>query len=739
MKYCFLDLETTGFSPEKDSIIEISFVMVEDGKKISEYDQVIQPDKSEISDFVAQLTGITTEETQEKGIPFNTINDIVRTKIGDAIIVGHNIDFDINFLIANGVDLKNNERIDTHELARILLPKEDSFALEVLTQKYGFSHENAHRAMSDVLASWDLYKLLIERIEALPKAFLDKIRPFLQTKTDWYAKNLFLDKNGQEDSSFVKPETKKEILHMKISDEFQQKFEDNETLFLKIGNHVDSANFYKNIAQQNFEKTGQKFCIISPKLKFFSEVSHFPTPSVILDPKRLDEFSAARKSLDNAETTFYLKCQYRSFLGFRGLDGFDLFFKERDTWGEVNIQDISHPIFQEILKEREKESTIVLTPQAFFQFHDLPLFKDRVLLIDEAEEFAETLLHTPTKNYSLQPFLENPNEEISSKAQFFVTRFCKDVLEPRLEHKMNQFPQRILLGERETLPEIAAEIEEFEDSEINKFTAENLRNPEERMVRFFNYFPERGALSFHFWRPDDWRQTKEILSKFKKVIGHRTNIVGDSIPFFRIFLGISEGAEHTEYECFTQKKLVIPPNIISQNSPDYNAFCVDKVITMFNESDENIAFNFSSLETLRKAYDQITAEVKGNNVFVAGEKVMGGNGKLLQLFKKNKDKKILFCVKKFLTPEIENYQFKNLVIQKLPFNAPHPLVEKIEKVISQSGQNFFDIWVMTQVANNLSQTAGNYPEAKKIILLDPRENTKWGKKIIDRGLSSFLQ
>ncbi len=739
MKYCFLDLETTGFSPEKDSIIEISFITVENGTKVDEYDQVIQPDKSEISDFVSHLTGITTEETQEKGVKFKDIKDVVQKKIGDAVIVGHNIDFDINFLIANGIDLKKHKRIDTHELARILLPQEESFALEVLTQKYGFSHENAHRAMSDVLASWDLYKLLIKKIEELPIAFLEKIKPFLETKTDWYAKDLFLSVKGGNQSKFIKEKSTKKLSKVKISDEFQQKFEKNETLFLKLGNHNDSANFYKSFAQQNFEKTGQKFLIVSPKLKFFSDISHFPTPSVILDPERLNQFSQRRKVLDDAQTTFYLKCQYRSFLGFRGLDGFDLFFKERDLWGEVNIQEASHPLFQEILAERDLEPTIVMTPQAFFEFHDLPLFQNRVLMLDEAEEVAEKLLHIPTKSYSLQPFLESADEAVSSKAQFFVTRFCKEVLEPRLEHKMNQFPQRILLGERETLPEIADEIAAFENSEINTFTAENLRNPEEKMVRFFNYIPERGTLSFHFWRPDDWRNAKEVLGKFKKIIGHRTDIVGDTMPFFRIFLGIEEGVRHTEYECFTQKELIVPPNIISQNSPDYNAFCTDKVITLFKEGDENIAFNFSSLETLRKAYDQITAEIKDDHIFIAGEKVMGGNGKLLQLFEKNKDKKILFCVKKFLTPAIENYHFKSLVIQKMPFNAPHPLIEKIEKVLSQSGQSFFDIWVMTQVASNLSQITGNYPEAKKIIFLDPRENTTWGKSIIERGLSSFLQ
>ena len=156
MKYCFLDLETTGFEAAKDSIIEVSLVVVEDGVETGRLDQVIIPDKSLLSDFVSQLTGIDQNEIDTNGVYFTEVKDEVQALVAGTVIVGHNIDFDINFLKGNGINLDDCERIDTHELARILLPKESSFALEVLTKNYGFTHEDAHRAMSDVLASKDL-------------------------------------------------------------------------------------------------------------------------------------------------------------------------------------------------------------------------------------------------------------------------------------------------------------------------------------------------------------------------------------------------------------------------------------------------------------------------------------------------------------------------------------------------------------------------------------------------------
>ena len=180
--YCFLDLETTGLSSERDSILENAFIREVDGKEVCRFDEVVVPEKSPVTPFVTNLTGITVDEVEKCGKRLADVAKTVREKIGDSVIVGHNIDFDIEFLCANGVDISANERIDTHELARILLPGEQSFALEVLSEKYGFVHKEAHRAMSDVEASMDLFWFLLEKIEELPAEFLERVRGFLK---DW--------------------------------------------------------------------------------------------------------------------------------------------------------------------------------------------------------------------------------------------------------------------------------------------------------------------------------------------------------------------------------------------------------------------------------------------------------------------------------------------------------------------------------------------------------------------------
>ena len=525
--FTFLDLETTGFFPDKDSIIEVSFVRFINGKEIARVNQVTIPDKTPLNDFVAELTGISQDEIDKKGINFTEIANEITEKIGDSIIIGHNIDFDINFLIANNIPIKNNPRIDTHELARIFLPNEASFALEVLTEKYGFIHESAHRAMSDVLASKALFELLIQKISEIPREFYDNINQFLTTKTSWFAKELLFDcwENSSSSQSLKKylenlsslnkkadkPEetivqTNQDIIYNFDDDLIKNSlnFDKNNTNYLKFSDSHQLHNFCKNISNTN----SKKILIVSPKFNFYNDFKPFPTPEVIFDPQELANWSAEIKLLDNAETTFYLKCKFREFLGFRGLDFFDLFFKERDLWKKVCIQNSAHEKYQNIINEKLTEKTLTISPQAFLKFYKL--FKDRILILDEAEMLAEQILNFPTEKYYLNNSLESNDDKIANASHFFVTDFCKNIIEPKLKREIGTFPEKNLL-DRDKLGQVAEQILNFDKSEIAQFAAENLANPPAKMVRWFEYFPEKGDLTFGFWQPVDWQNTKNIF------------------------------------------------------------------------------------------------------------------------------------------------------------------------------------------------------------------------------------
>ena len=727
MDYCFLDLETTGFEPTEDSIIEISFVRFKDGKLVSEMDQVIMPDKSPLNDFVSHLTGITQSEIDKTGQNMSDLKSEIETKIGDSVIIGHNIDFDINFLLANDIDIQDNPRIDTHELARILLPQETSFALEVLTEKYGFAHENAHRAMSDVLASKDLFELLLERIKHLPPTFFASIKGVLETRTDWHAKQFFLEAASIEPIFQFAP-TVAPDLPANADWKFPPMVEKG-SVSLPIGNNVDSGIYLKTLAKQSNQKT----LIISPKLNFFTEIKKFPTPEVIFDPAGLDRFLDTRKQLNDAEITFYLKCQLRHALGLRGLEFFDLFFKERELWKEVCLTELASPLYQVIVAEKIKEKDLAISPEAFFRLESLDVFTDRLLILDETEMIAEKCLFAPTQTLSLLPALDGKDESLSTKAQFLVTRFCQEVIEPKIGHKITPFPQRVLLDSKELLTEFYDQFLDFIPTNETDLWRDFCTAPPDQSVRWVTYFPANGNLELSYWHPTSWRDIKGRLSQYTKIITHRQGNNSIWPEFLRIFLGINEVSDFIESGILFDKKLIIPENLISHKSPDFNDFCAKTMAEIYQKSTSNVAFNFTSLDTLRGCFDKLTALLSAEtNMKLIGEKTSGGDGKVLQILKANQDKKIAFCCNRMLKPALNDFDWEVLVIQKFPFGPPHPLLEKIDQGLKQSGKNFWNYWTIPHLVAQLSRRVGNFPTAEKVYFLDPRENSRWGKEILEK-------
>ena len=84
--------------------------------------------------------------------------------VGDSVLIGHNVNFDINFLYDSCMELFkepfDNNFIDTMRLARRVCPELEHFRLSDMVRHYKISHTDAHRALSDVLATKELYDAL---------------------------------------------------------------------------------------------------------------------------------------------------------------------------------------------------------------------------------------------------------------------------------------------------------------------------------------------------------------------------------------------------------------------------------------------------------------------------------------------------------------------------------------------------------------------------------------------------
>jgi ATP-dependent DNA helicase DinG len=167
-----LDLETTGFDPASDAIIEVGMVRIKDGDIVEEAGRLVNPERP-IPEAVSQLTGIRNEDVLGKPT-INTVLPWIRTFVGNAPVIGHNVGFDLGFLNERGI-LQTNLRIDTYDLASILMPRAPRYTLSSLAQQIQVDLDNAHRALDDARATGLLYWLLWKKLLALPSATLQEI------------------------------------------------------------------------------------------------------------------------------------------------------------------------------------------------------------------------------------------------------------------------------------------------------------------------------------------------------------------------------------------------------------------------------------------------------------------------------------------------------------------------------------------------------------------------------------
>ena len=150
-EYVVLDIETTGLSPHRDEIIELSALLVRDDEIVEEFNRLVKPE-GEISPFISNLTGITQEMVANAPSISEAILEFDDFCAGK-IILGHNITFDISFIDYNlqkhhGLAF-SNDYIDSLRVARILLPQLSNKKLGTLANFFGFNTDGMHRGLKD--------------------------------------------------------------------------------------------------------------------------------------------------------------------------------------------------------------------------------------------------------------------------------------------------------------------------------------------------------------------------------------------------------------------------------------------------------------------------------------------------------------------------------------------------------------------------------------------------------------
>lgn len=149
--YTVIDIETSGLSCGDSEIIEISAVRYRDREKEDAFSTLIKPAKR-ISRFITQLTGITNEMVKyAPDITYATA--AFHDFIGSDILMGYNVNFDINFLYDNLMKYHDlpltNDFVDVLRFARKALPDLSDRRQTTVAAYYGINTDGAHRALND--------------------------------------------------------------------------------------------------------------------------------------------------------------------------------------------------------------------------------------------------------------------------------------------------------------------------------------------------------------------------------------------------------------------------------------------------------------------------------------------------------------------------------------------------------------------------------------------------------------
>ncbi|MEW4354785.1 3'-5' exonuclease [Streptococcus pneumoniae] len=159
--YTVVDIETTGVAGRQAKIIEISALRIRNHQIDAEFSMLINPHQR-LTPFIKNLTGITDQMLMSAPELPQVLLDFYAF-LGEDVIVGHNVHFDVNFLydnllVVHGLYL-TNDMVDTLRLSRRFLDL-SHHRLDDLTAYFQLQGRDKHRALHDCRLTHEVYQNL---------------------------------------------------------------------------------------------------------------------------------------------------------------------------------------------------------------------------------------------------------------------------------------------------------------------------------------------------------------------------------------------------------------------------------------------------------------------------------------------------------------------------------------------------------------------------------------------------
>ena len=160
--FVVFDIETTGFSPVSNRIIEIGAVKVVNGEIADKFSTFVNP-QVPIPFHIEKLTSINDSMVMDAPVIEEVLPQFMEF-CGDAVMVAHNASFDMSFIKENVMRQQLNKTFtyaDTLGIARVLFPNQAKHTLDAVCKTMGVSLENHHRAVDDAGATAEIFVKMI--------------------------------------------------------------------------------------------------------------------------------------------------------------------------------------------------------------------------------------------------------------------------------------------------------------------------------------------------------------------------------------------------------------------------------------------------------------------------------------------------------------------------------------------------------------------------------------------------
>ena len=174
--FVVFDLETTGFSPVTDRIIEIGAVKIENGEITDRFSEFVNP-RRPIPFRIEQLTSISDSMVMDAD-PIEEVLPRFLAFCGGAVMVGHNVTFDISFIEENCERMQiahDFTTVDTMTLSRSLLPNLSRFKLDQVAKALNVPLGHHHRAVDDAECTAGIFLKFLSMLSDRGLSVLDEI------------------------------------------------------------------------------------------------------------------------------------------------------------------------------------------------------------------------------------------------------------------------------------------------------------------------------------------------------------------------------------------------------------------------------------------------------------------------------------------------------------------------------------------------------------------------------------